>query len=69
MTKCVTGSNGEVFRSEEDRLQPVRDVLYGTEITPWDYIALQLWLYLPLGLTSGKTVLATDTPPKLLVIL
>ena len=39
MTKRVTGSKlGEVFRSEEDRLQPVRDVLYGTEITPWDYL-------------------------------
>ena len=29
---------GELFRSEEDRLQPKVDILYNTQLSPWDYV-------------------------------
>ena len=51
---------GELFRSEEDRLQPVRDTLYGTEITPWDYVAAGAALVSPFRINIREDRPATD---------
>ena len=29
---------GELFRPEDDRLQPKVDILYNTQLKPWDYV-------------------------------
>ena len=35
---------GELFRKEEDRLQPKVDILYDDQLDPWDYVeTLSIW--------------------------
>ena len=61
MIRCVTAfKGGELFRKEEDRLQPKVDVLYNTQLNPWDYVENVINMVTPINISLREDRPATD---------
>ena len=42
---------GELFRKEEDRLQPKVDILYNDQLNPWDYVENVVNMVTPINIS------------------
>ena len=51
---------GELFRKEEDRLQPKVDVLYNTQLNPWDYVENAINMVTPINISLREDRPAMD---------
>ena len=51
---------GELFRKEEDRLQPKVDILYDDQLNPWDYVENVINMATPIDMSLRKQRPATD---------
>ena len=51
---------GELFRSEEDRLQPKVDILYNTQLSPWDYVENAVNMVSPIDINMREERPAMD---------
>ena len=51
---------GELFRNEEDRLQPKVDILYNTKLKPWDYVENAINMVTPINISLREDRPAMD---------
>ena len=51
---------GELFRQEEDRLQPKVDILYNTKLNPWDYVENAVNMVSPINISLREDRPAMD---------
>ena len=51
---------GELFRKEEDRMKPKRDILYDTQLNPWDYVENVINMVTPINMSLRENRPATD---------
>jgi hypothetical protein len=51
---------GELFRQEEDRLQPKVDILYNTKLNPWDYVENAVNMVSPINISLREERPAMD---------
>ena len=51
---------GELFRSEEDRLQPKVDILYNRQLNPWDYVENAINMVSPIDMSLKEERPAMD---------
>ena len=51
---------GELFRAEEDRLQPKVDILYNTQLSPWDYVENAINMVSPIDINLREERPAMD---------
>ena len=51
---------GELFRPEDDRLQPKVDILYNTQLKPWDYVENVVNMVTPINISLREDRPAMD---------
>ena len=51
---------GELFRDEDDRLQPKVDILYNTQLKPWDYVENAVNMVTPINISLREDRPAMD---------